>query len=605
MTGQDERLLDLYEAELRYLHQAGADFARRYPKLAGRLELGSTGSGDPHVERLLESFAYLTARLNRKLEADLAVVPAALLQGLYPALADPVPPCGIAGCSVDPEVPPPPTGVRMPESTTLYARGGDGTLCRLRTAFAVDVYPVAIDGIGREVPGQRDLFDPGAVDAVLQLRLTGDGAALPDVPLSDLRVHLAGPRKHAAKVFELLTAEAAEVVLVNRDDGAVTRLDASAIQPAGFGEGEALLPDRPETHPAYRLLKEYFTLPEKFLFADLTGLDRHPMGQAVDILVALKRRPPRWLDLGAVEPRLGCTPVINLFEVTAEPIPLTHRQSEYRVLPELGAEETHEVHSIRSVAVTGPRDVRPRRVAPYFGARAATGPDTGGQGEMYWVARRELARGGRPGTDTYIAFVEPDLQPLRPARETATVRTWCTNRALAEQLPAGGALETDLEVPAAISLLDRPAPGGEAVHGAEALWQLIGQLGLNHLALSDDGGQARHVETVREMLRLYCPPHRPETEHEITGLTDIRARPIVRRVGGDVWRGFCEGLEITVVLDETHFAETSAYLFATVLEHIFSLHAAANTFTELVLVSRQREGTWLRWPPKIGGRALI
>jgi type VI secretion system protein ImpG len=148
-------------------------------------------------------------------------------------------------------------------------------------------------------------------------------------------------------------------------------------------------------------------------------------------------------------------------------------------------------------------------------------------------------------------------------------------------------------------------PAGEAVHGAEALWQLVAQMGLNHLALSDDTGQQRHVETVREMLRLYCPPHRPESIREIMGVVDIRTAPIVRRVGGDVWRGFCEGVEITLVLDETNFAETSAYLFANVLQHVFSLYAAANTFTELVVVSRQREGVWLRWPPRIGGQALI
>jgi type VI secretion system protein ImpG len=605
MTGLDERLLELYEAELRYLQDAGADFARRYPKLAGRLELGSTGSGDPHIERLLESFAFLTARLNRKLERDLATVPAALLQGLYPALADPVPASAVAAAGIDPEVPPPPSGLRMPRGTTLHAPAGAGTPCRFRTAFDVDLYPVRVSGLTQEPPGARDLFDAGTTDSVLRFTLSGSGASLEQVGMDSLRLFLDGPRKHATKVFELLLAESVEIVLVGRGSGRVTRLDPDAAQAAGMDDGEALLPDRTETHPAYRLLKEYFTLPEKFLFFTLTALDRRPDDVGVDVLFALRRRPPAWLDLSAVQPRVGCTPVLNLFQVTAEPIALTHRVSEYRVIPELGGDDAHEVHSVASVAVTGAHDGRPRELAPYFGTPPRRGDADPEDNPMFWVTRRDLAREGRPGTDTYVAFVEPDLQPARPARETATVRVWCTNRDLAGQLPAGARLHTDLELPATLRLTDRPMPAGEAVHGADALWQLVAQMGLNHLALNDDSGQRRHVETVREMLRLYCPPHRPESVREIMGVVDIRCAPIVRRVGGDVWRGFCEGLEITVVLDESNFAETSAYLFAAVLQHIFSLYAAANTFTELVVVSRQREGVWLRWPPKIGGRALI
>jgi len=605
MTGLDERLLELYEAELRYLQDAGADFARRYPKLAGRLELGSTGSGDPHIERLLESFAFLTARLNRKLERDLATVPAALLQGLYPALADPVPASAVVAAHLDPEVPPPPSGLRMPRGTTLYAPGGAGTPCRFRTAFDVDLYPVRVSGLTQEPPGARDLFDLGTTDSVLRFTLAGSGAALGEVGLDSLRLFLDGPRKHATKAFELLLAESVEIVLVGRGSGHVARLDPSAAQPAGMAADEALLPDRTETHPAYRLLKEYFTLPEKFLFLELDGLDRRPDDAGVDVLFALRRRPPAWLDLGAVRPRLGCTPVLNLFEVMAEPIALTHRVSEYRLVPELGGDDTHEVHSVERVSVTGPHDVRPRDVTPYFGTPSRPVDVESEDSPMFWVTRRDLAREGRAGTDTYLAFVEPDLQPARPARETATARVWCTNRDLAAQLPAGANLHTDMELPAAFRLIDRPMPAGEAVHGAEALWQLVAQMGLNHLALSDDSGQKRHVETVREMLRLYCPPHRPESMREIMGVVDIRCAPVVRRVGSDVWRGFCEGVEITLVLDESNFAETSAYLFANVLQHIFSLYAAANTFTELVLVSRQREGVWLRWPPRIGGRALI
>lgn len=603
MSTFDERLLELYETELRYLRYAGADFARRFPKLAARLELGSNGSADPHIERLLESFAFLTARMHRRVEDDLARVPAALLQCLYPSLADPVPGMAIANFSVSDEVPPPPTGVTVPRESMLYAQSEEGQLCRLRTGYDVDLHPLALSGLRRESAGARDLFDRGTVDAVIRMRVHGFGAPLDSVTADKLRLFLAGPRKHATLVQELLLAETAELKAVDPETGRAVNLGADSLRHVGFGADEAVLPDDVETHPAQRLVKEYFILPEKFLFLDLNNFDRRPAGTSVDLLFGLRRRPPSWLDLRAVQPTLGCTPVINLFKVTAEPIPLHHQSTEYRVVPELGAEDFHEVHSVKTVEVTAPGESAPRQIAPYFGhPHASAGADAP---DMYWLARRDLAGNGRPGSDVFVGFVEPDMQSARPSRETATVHTWCTNRLLTEQLNAGARLAADFEVPAEISLIDRATTPVPAVHDADTLWQLVSQLSLSHLSLSSHDESQRHVERLRDMLRLHCPPHRPESVREIMGITDISTRVVVRRVGRDVWRGFCEGLEVTLTLDESNFAETSAYLFASVLRQVLSLHAVANTFVELVLVSRQREGVWKRWTPIIGGQALI
>ena len=603
MSAFDERLLELYETELRYLRYAGADFARRFPKLAARLELSGQGSADPHIERLLESFAFLTARLHRRVEDDLAVVPAALLQSLYPLLANPVPATGIARLHTSAERPPPPTGVSLARGSTLFARGETGALCRFRTGYEVRVRPLAAGRLRAESPGARDLFDRGKVDAVIALRLSGQGAPLDEVDLETLRLHFTGPRKHATQVQELLLAETTELRAVDVGTGKAVDLGPDSLRHVGFEASEALLPDDVETHPAQRLMREHFILPEKFLFLDVENLGRRPRGASVDLLFGLRRRPPSWLDLRAVEVALNCTPVINLFPMTAEPLPLNHQDTEYRVVPELGAEETHEVHSVRRVDVTAPGDPVPRRVAPFFGH--SPDDDASEAPEIYWVARRDMAGSGRAGSDTFLAFVEPDLRAVRPGRETATIQTFCTNRTLAEQLNAGAALVTDAELPARIALVDQPTPPVPPVHDARVLWQLVSQLSLNNLSLSDRTAPGQAVETLRHMLRLHCPPHRPESVREVMGITDIRTRTVVRRVGTDVWRGFCEGLEVTVTLDETNFAETSAYLFATVLRHVLSLHAAVNTFVELVLVSRQREGVWKRWTPMIGGRALI
>ncbi len=601
----DTRLLELYERELRYLRNAGRDFASRFPKLANRLELSDEGSGDPHIERLLESFAFLAARIHRRIEDDLAIAPAALIEALYPSLAAPIPAIGIAQFRAGRAAPPPASGARVARGSPLYARGGGDILCRFRTAYDVDIYPVALGAIEEELPGARDLFDRARVDTVLRIELSGNGVALTTVELSRLRVHLNGPRRHAMRLYELLAGDLLTAYVVPAGDTSGARAVPIRVHAVGFGEDEAVLPNPAQTHPAYRLLQEYFVAPEKFLFFDIEGLEARPPGGSVDLLFGLSRPLPGDIDLDAVSAELGCTPVINLFERTGEPIVLDHRETNYKVTPELGADDVYEVHSIRSVEVTAPGDPAPRRVAPFFGQGfAAATAHEGEEPDMFWIAKRDIAAGARPGTDVTVAFVEPDFRPKRPARETATIRLWCTNRDLAEQVNAGTQLEANEEVPASIRLVDRLTTPVPAVQDASTLWRLVNQLSLNHLSLSDRSGRGRHVQTLQEILRLYCPPHRPSSQREIAGIVDIECRTVVRRLGRDVWRGFAEGVQVRVLVDEANFVETSAFLFGAVLRQFLALYVSVNSFVELVLESRQREGVWQQWPPMIGGRDL-
>lgn len=602
MANFEDRLLELYESELRYLRNAGQDFSARYPKLAARLELGRTGSGDPQIERLLESFAFLTARLHQKADDDLALVPGALLQSLYPSLASPIPGTGIASYSIDPEVPPPPTGMSVEPGTMLYARGDNGELCRFRSAYGVNILPINTTRFRVENPGNYNSFNSSGVIAAMAFSVVGSGAPLNTVEAPVLRLFLEGPRKHTTEILELLLANAAEILLIDRVNGTERRIGAESLSHIGFENGQALLPDTIETHPGQRLLREYFIIPEKFLFFELSNFDRRPMSSRVDIVFGLKNRPPSWLDMRSVRPMLHCTPVINLFSTMAEPIALTHQQTDYRIVPELGADDFHEVYSVSRVDVTSPNDPIPRRVSPFFGQEKLT--EDGGP-EVYWTTRRNLATGQRPGSDTYISFVEPNMKRVRPAREVASVTILCTNRTLTEQLTAGSELYGDMAVPASISLIDRPTPPIQAPNDASSLSQLVSQLTLNNRSLSDDDGKSRHVEVLRELLSLHCPMHRPESLKEVMGIVDVETKTVVRRIGPNTWRGFCEGLQVSITVDEGNFLESNAYLFAAVLQNTLSLHAAVNSFVELILISKQREGVWKRWNPMIGGQALI
>src|SRR3954466_8248748 len=91
MNMQAQDPLAYYRRELDYLRNAGREFAIKHPEMAGRLELGGMESPDPHVERLIESFAFLSGRLRRDLDSEFPQIAGALLEALHPNLMAPVP----------------------------------------------------------------------------------------------------------------------------------------------------------------------------------------------------------------------------------------------------------------------------------------------------------------------------------------------------------------------------------------------------------------------------------------------------------------------------------------------------------------------------------
>src|SRR6516162_10005843 len=99
---QDD-LLFYYESELRFIRRMAADFAKKYPGVASRLELEPEKSEDPHVERLIEAFALLSARVRHKIDDEFPEITEALLGILYPHYLHPIPSMSIMQFELDRE----------------------------------------------------------------------------------------------------------------------------------------------------------------------------------------------------------------------------------------------------------------------------------------------------------------------------------------------------------------------------------------------------------------------------------------------------------------------------------------------------------------------
>jgi type VI secretion system protein ImpG len=620
MTDGRDDLLDYYQRELTYLRHEGADFARHYPRVAARLDLSGAESPDPHVERLLESFAFLTARIQRTLDSEFPQIPAALLGVLYPHLTAPVPSMAIAQAQVDPGQARAATGFTLPDNTQLHVEATDGLPCRFRTSYPVTLWPIEVAAAAIRPAADFPFLDRrNDVAAVLRLTLRTMGRlGFADLAPTSLRLHLNADPIAAGTLYELLLNQVREVAIRPAGHKLPARtLPAAAIRPVGFQPDEDVLPWPSHAHAAYRLIQEYFIFPEKFLFLDIDGLAGGlGDGTEVELLFLLAEPPRRPLTVDAGVFRLNCMPIVNLFRRTTEPIRLDQTRVDYRLQPDGHRERSTEIHSILKVSASSAFEDDSAVFQPFYSFDHAgdhagdRGGDRGGGqraapgGRAFWLARRQsTGRGDLPGSDLILSFLDLDFKPARPPTRVVFAHTLCTNRGVAAQIPVGARLNIEVDAPVTgILCLTKPTRQLEPPFGGQTLWRLVSHLSVNQLSLA--GGDAG-LAALREILCLYAAYDDATVRGQLAGLAGLTCRNVVRRIGRDAWRGFCRGTEIRLELDEERFVGSHPFVLASVLNRFFGLYAAVNSFTQLVLTSRQRHGVWKTWEPLAGDRAVL
>ncbi|MBW1803907.1 MAG: type VI secretion system baseplate subunit TssF [Deltaproteobacteria bacterium] len=542
MTAKSEEILEYYERELAYLRRMGTAFAEQYPKVAGRLELGIDQCPDPHIERLIEAFAFLTARIQFNIDSEFPLISTALLGILYPHFSNPIPSLGVARLEADPDQGKLTTGHLIPKHTPLFTQSLQGQLCRFRTCYPVTLWPLEVTYAGFESTDQFDFLDASAdVAVVLRLRLESRQGPLSELEMKRIRFYINGDRILVNALYELLFCHINRLAILPEMAKRPVFLPKDSISPVGFGQDEEVLPYALYAHTGYRLLQEYFVFPEKFMFFDVDHLDTRTSDQFFDILIMFDQMPETRLTLDKNTFCLGCTPVINLFQKTSDPIRLNERHTEYLLLPDKRREKVTEIHSILSVSASpGPGEVS-KEFESFFSFSHHM--ERTGQ-KAYWIAKRQpTGKKDLPGTEVLLSFVDMDFNPRLPPATTVFAHTLCTNRRLAEEIPVGAILQIEESAPLSqISLLTKPTPQVEPPLEGATLWRLISHLSLNYLSLSDGEDSLR---ALREILRLYSFSDRADTFQQISGIREMTCRKVIRRIGSDVWRGFCCSLRFS------------------------------------------------------------
>jgi len=610
-----DELLPYYNRELAFLRQMGAEFAAAHPKIAGRLRMGPDVAEDPHVARMIEAFAYLNARTRHKLDDDFPEITEALLGVLYPHYLAPIPSMSIVQFQLDRAQSELTSGYLIDRRSTVETEPIEGQPCRFRTCYDVRLWPLELTSAslkGQPFTAPSTRLTPNSLAVVrLELKCFSDKVTFEQVPLGSLRFYLAGQSQYVHDLYELLFCNVLGVVVAaSPTDPEPVLLGKDCIRPVGFGRDEGMFDYSPRSFLGYRLLSEYFAFAEKFLFFDVGGLTPDVLGRigsTLELFLLLDRYVP---DLEKNVNRdtfqLGCTPMVNLFQQRAEPISLTHADTEYRVVPDARRPLAHEIYSVDRVVATSP-DKEEVEFHPFYSIKHSRDTE---QQRTFWHAQRRPAgyAGGHVdhGTEVFLSLVDLDFRPSIPADWTIDVQTTCLNRDLPHRLPFGGGqphLQLSVGAPlAGITCLTPPTATLRPSLRHGTLWRLISHLSLNHLSLVDhvDG-----ADSLREILKLYDLTDSAETRAMIDGVLSVRSRRVVGRAGWEVTSGFCRGLEVTLHFDEERFSGSGVFLFAAVLERFLGLYSSINSFTKTIATTSKREGVLHRWPPRSGEKVLL
>lgn len=625
----DPLLLKNYERELQFIREMGMEYAKEFPKIASRLGIDSVETTDPYVERLYEGFAFLTARVQMRIDAEYPKFTQNLLNIVYPQYLTPTPSMCVVQFNPSTKASLE-AGVKVVRDTDLRSnlKKGEQTACEYRTTQDVTLWPVKIKEAEyfSNIGSVADITLPRGAKPKAGLRLrvasTVDDQPLSECMLDRLVLHLSGHSGQSMRIYEQLFGNACAVVVrsIERPSTWTEVLPENSLVQVGFSNDQALLPEDNRTFSGYRLLREYFSFSERFMFAEIKNLGRsieQCQQMEMDIIVLFDRYDPELENrITADDFALNCSPAINLFPKRVDRIHLTN-QPDHHVVPDRTRPMDFEVFQVEKVVGHGSNADEQQTFLPFYASTDMT--DFPEHAAFYSIRRdrrvlstKQRRRGPRSsyiGSESFLSLVDANEAPYSNTLKQLEIHTLCTNRDLPLQMATGkGNTDFTLDISAPVESIrclkgpTRPRPSLTHAQGKSA-WRLVNQLSLNYLSLVDSE-KGKGAAALRDLLTLYADANDASIKKQIEGVRSITSEQVTRRIPLPGPIAFGRGLQISVTFDESAFVGSGVFLLGSILERFFARYVSINSFTETVILSVDR-GEIMKWPVRIGQRNII
>lgn len=621
-------LLTHYRRELQHIREMGGEFAAEYPKIAGRLGLEALECTDPYVERLLEGFAYLAARVQLKVDSSYSKLARHLIEMIYPDYLSPIPSMVVAHFQPSMSEGSLASGFTVDRGTKMRSQTGPeaDTTCQFVTGADATLWPIRISE--SRVLSSRAAVEAAGVScsskvrSALALKLEAEqGLNFSALPIKDLCFYINGADEIAPLLYEQMLGHTESVAVVCNQKEIRSPAKPSRIRRVGFGKDEALLPGSDRSFDGYRVLQEYFAFPQRFRFGRVDNLASRVArceSESIELVFLFDNNIEHNAEFFNAENfLLNCVPAVNLFKKAVDRINLDRTRHEFHLVPDRTRPMDFEVYRVLAAKGHG-SDGDTQDFYPYFSIDSkrtdANSSFFSIQREQRLLSSKQKRKGPRSsyiGSEVFISLVDAEEAPYRSDLKQLSVDTLCTNRDLPLHMPIGRS-DTDLylEISAPVSSIRCVAgptvPRMTRAHKRDA-WQLVSNLSLNYLSIGDagkdqDGLQAAAM--LRQMLEPYTDGREASGGRQIEGIVKVRSEPIVRQRRFGSHFEIAHGTQIRLQLDESALEGIGAYLMGSVLEHFFASYASINSFTETVLETVQRDEIE-KWPVRIGTRHQI
>ncbi len=599
-----KNFLKYYQDELLFLRKKGGIFAKNHPEIADKLDVKEGASTDPHTERIIESVAFMSAKLSQKIDDNAQNIAFHLLSALYPNLINTFPPCSVVrfrnnnNVSILHKL-------EIKRGTNLYVKSKAGTECQFRTLYPVTLYPIELCQINLLKVAKKLGGDDGWC---LELKIKTNSVPIEQMQMDDLLFHINSEIvENSLMIYESIFSDPNRNVFIKIQDKYI-QLESKDIVPCGFSASEAVCPITPFSTNCFQLFQEMLHFKRKFMFFRILNIGKLIDANGIknidelSIIIDIKISDEYLLQIVKNDSIiLNTTPIVNLFPVTSDPFRFDGTQSKYLLLADQARDEALEIHSVSELHIINNETKEDEIIQPYFSLKIDA--DTNIAHNLYWLHSKESSELRHlSGFDTYISLVDTKMDPYKIYADVVYAKTLCTNRYATRDIPVFSKLYIDDVETAGYHaiLLHKTTEPVSFLEGTTALWNLISQLSATHLSIAKSENL---LSSIRKLCDIFSAGNGLKVDELFNEVKNIKICDAVQRFGQDAWRGFVKGKEVTMeVAEENTFF---SYLLGTIVNQYLSDIVSLNSFVKLQIKSATTSKLLASWTPTSGRKDVV
>ncbi|MCO8107731.1 type VI secretion system baseplate subunit TssF [Acinetobacter indicus] len=599
-----EDLLPYYEKQLQEFGQQSREFSQKYPKIAQRLSLNQEQIDDPHIERLIQAFSLIAARIDKKLADSYDIFTRALFEVMFPQYLKPFPACSVVSFEDLNKIKQLTEAHTIPKGTALKSRSFKGVQCEFSSTHTVNLLPIQLNKLEFKSNPSAHMHLNQNATLSLGFEIFNQAHAL--LQQQQLPIYLDAISNFPLQVLDGIFSPSTGFSL---KIGQRQIQIANPFQLMGMHEQESVLPLDEHTHHAYRLLLEYFCFPEKFNFLSLNldFLHYFEDQSQFELLIHLKLNLNdqmvirNYSELNVANFKLFATPVVNLFEKQAEPQKIDHKQLEYPLVTDAHHPEFYQMYSIQEMNMIREKTNQDQvifPVYPFFAMSHYRHEDI----QFYYALNAKQLH--NRFVETGYSVLSKQLQPQHTKSDFISAKLLCSNRDLPHEAlsQANNILNlNDSSLARRALVLKRPNKPYYFEQNKMEQWRVISHLSLNTLSLMK--GDA--ISHIKELLELYNLPKSKENHLIIDSIKAVEFSLTQKMVEAKPFPLFVRGLKVHLDIDPQVFRGHSLYIFSTLLSHIFNLKVQMNSFVDVVVRDANSLQELYQCVQNVGGKKLL